>query len=368
MTERSEVIAKAMHLRQWAESAGVFSQGRSTANVSQLDALAASGMFAAGAAEAFIAKPITAVGFAASDRKEPRLFIYTRRRLTIAEQKVLSGNETGVPIEFRVAQPFSISTPTIAARFPAMFRDGRLTCGSSVSIGNAREAGTMEAILQDKDGTLYGLSCNHVTGGCSNARAGTPIVAPGILDVGANAPYPRTVGLHETTLPFVPGDPSAIRTYRDNHDAATFRLIDPTAVTSFQGDAYDTPGQAADPEEDAPIEKVSRTTLHTRGYIESRLVGPQRVDYSLTVYHSAEESIAFRGTVFFDPIYIARGLDGVFAAEGDSGALVVTRGEGREPLAVGIVIGGRGEEAYVAPLKPVLDKLGLTLVTEHRIA
>jgi hypothetical protein len=325
-------------------------------------------MFMAGAAEAFLSKPITAIGFAASDRKEPRLFIYTRRRLTVAEQKSLSGNETGVPIEFRVAQPFSVSTPTVAARFPAMFRDGKLTCGSSISVGNAREAGTLGAILIGKDGTLYGLSCNHVTGGCSNARARTPIVAPGILDVGADAPYPRTIGLHEAALPFIPGDPSAVETYRDNHDAAVFRILEPETVTSFQGEAYDTPGKVADPEEDAPVEKVGRTTMHTQGYVESRLVGPQRVDYTLTVYHSAEESIAFRGTVYFEPICIVRGLAGSFATEGDSGALVVTREDRRRPVAVGIVIGGRGEEAYVAPLKPILDKLGLKLATEHQVA
>ncbi len=113
------------------------------------------------------------------------------------------------------------------------------------------------------------------------------------------------------------------------------------------------------------MEKVGRTTRHTKGFVESRLVGPQRIDYNLTIYHSAEENITFRGTVFFDPVYILRGFSGVFAIEGDSGALVVYREQGKTPSAVGIVIGGHNEETYMIPLKPVLEKLGLKLMSGH---
>jgi hypothetical protein len=87
----------------------------------------------------------------------------------------------------------------------------------------------------------------------------------------------------------------------------------------------------------------------------------------LTVYHSAEENITFKGTVFFEPVYIIRGYDGGFAIEGDSGSVVVHREPGHSPTAaVGLVIGGRGnEETYMVPLKPVIEKLGLSLVTGH---
>ncbi len=243
----------------------------------------------------------------------------------------------------------------------------RLCCGSSISVGNAREAGTLGALLGDERGAIFGLSCNHVTGGCSNARIDMPIVAPGILDVGAGAPDPRTIGLHRRALPFVQGDPSSVPGYRDNADAAIFKVIDPDRVTSWQGEEYDTPSQVADPEEDAPVEKVGRTTRRTKGFIESRLIGPQRVDYNLTVYHSAEENVTFKGTVFFEPVYILRGNSSSFAIEGDSGSLVVHREDGHDPAAaVGLVIGGHGnEETYMIPLKPLLDKLGLTLVSGH---
>jgi hypothetical protein len=366
VADRDQIVQAAVELRRWAELSGVFSQGRSASTTPQRDLLGAGAMFSAAAVETFVSKPITAIGYAASDRKEPRVFIYTRRKLTRAEEKKLSDNEVNAPVEFRVAQPFSVVTPSTAARFPAMFHGDRLTCGSSISIGNAREAGTLGALLRDEKGKLYGLSCNHVTGGCSNARVDVPIVAPGILDVGAGAPNPRTIGLHRRTLQFIQGDPSSVPTYLDNEDSAVFEILDADRVSSWQGLEYDTPGLAAEPEEDAPVEKVGRTTRHTNGVIESRLVGPQRIDYNLTIYHSAEENITFRGTVFFEPVYIVRGLGGTFAIEGDSGAIVVHREDGHAPAAVGMVIGGRGnEETYMVPLKPVLEKFHLDLVSGH---
>jgi hypothetical protein len=325
MANRQQVIRKAIELRQWAELSGVFSQGRSARPTPQLDLLGAGAMFSAAAVETFLSKPITAIGYAASARQEPRVFIYTRRKLTRVEEKKLSDNGVEAPVEFRVAQPFSVVTPSTAARFPAMFHGDRLTCGSSISIGNAREAGTLGALLRDGKGKVYGLSCNHVTGGCSNARVDVPIVAPGILDVGAGAPSPRTIGLHRRALQFIQGDPSSVPNYLDNTDSAVFEILDGDRVSSWQGEEYDTPAVVADPEEDAPVEKVGRTTRHTKGFIESRLVGPQRIDYNLTVYHSAEENITFRGTVYFEPVYILRGLGGIFAIEGDSGAIVASK-------------------------------------------
>lgn len=365
MSDRDRVIGEALALRAWAEATGVFGQARIAPP--RLDGTAAGSVFAAEAAAALVAKPITAVGIAASGRREPRIFVYTRRRLTLGEQKRLRDNAFATPLEFRVARPFAVTTPTVAARPPIATGDDRLPCGSSIGVGNAREAGTLGALLADRDGTLFGLSCNHVTGGCSNARPGLPIVAPGILDVGADAPWPRTIGLHVRALPLVPGDPSAVAGHRDNTDAACFRILEPDRVSSRQGDAYDTPSLAAEPEEDATVEKVGRTTGTTRGIVESRLVGPQRIDYDVVVHHSAEEDVAFRGSVHFEPIYLVRGLDGGFAAAGDSGALVVAREPDRPPsAAVGLVIGGRGgEETWMVPLPPLIARLGLTLVSGH---
>jgi hypothetical protein len=363
---RTDVVAKAEALRRWAELSGVFSQGRSAMTLAPVDGAAAPIMFSGSAVDTFSAKPITAIGFAASTRRGPRLFVYTRRKLTKAEQKKLvDSSKLDLPLEFRVATPFSVTTPSAAPPTTDMFRKKRLTCGSSISIGNNREAGTLGALLRDSKEKLFGLSCNHVTGGCSNARVNMPIVSPGILDVAADGPHLFTLGLHARALQFIQGDPSSVPSYKDNCDTAAFEILEDNSVSSWQGGFYDTPAIVADPEEDALVEKVGRSTRHTKGIIESRLVGPQRIDYNLTVHHSAEENIVFRGSVFFEPIFMVRGTSGDFAREGDSGALVVTRENGKDPTAVGMIIGGRAGESYMVPLKPLLNKLGMKLVTGH---
>lgn len=364
MSTPETAVAEAIRLRRWAEAAGVFAQGRA-ACPSPVEPIPAEAMFSAAATAALLAKPITAIGVAASGRAEPRLFVYTRRRLTRAERRELADGGLSTPLEFRVARPFGVDPPIAAARPPPPRRDGRLACGGSIGVGNAREAGTLGALVRDRDGRLLGLSCNHVTGGCSNARLGLPIVAPGILDVGADAPMPRTVGFHARTLPLVPGDPSAVAGWRDNTDAALFRIRDEADASSAQGEAFDTPAATADPSEDATVAKVGRTTGLTRGVVESRIVGPQRIDYALTVHHFAEENVVFRGAVFFEPVFVVRGTSGDFAAEGDSGALVVECDDAGVPLAaVGLVIGGRGgEETLMVPLPPILDRFGVSLVS-----
>ena len=49
----------------------------------------------------------------------------------------------------------------------------RIACGSSVGIGNQRNAGTLTALARSRDGgALFGVSCNHVVGGCSTAQPG----------------------------------------------------------------------------------------------------------------------------------------------------------------------------------------------------
>jgi hypothetical protein len=363
VSDRLTAHAEAAALRLWAEGAGVFAQGRAP-RPAPAEPFAPEAMFSAAGVAALAAKPITAVGVAASGRAPPRLFVYTRRRLTRLERRALGDNGLTTPIEFRVAGAFGLGGPVAAARRAVIRPDGRLPCGSSIGIGNAREAGTLGAILADAAGVLHGLSCNHVTGGCSNARRGLPVVAPGILDVAADAAPPRTLGFHARALPLVPGDPSSVALWRENTDAAAFRIADPDSVSSRQGNAFDTPTAVAEPEEDATVAKVGRSTGLTSGIVESRIVGPQRIDYALTVHHSAEESVAFRGAVFFEPVYVVRGGAEGFATEGDSGALVVERDRtGAAIAAVGLVIGGRaGEETLIVPLAPILDRLGMRLV------
>jgi hypothetical protein len=113
------------------------------------------------------------------------------------------------------------------------------------------------------------------------------------------------------------------------------------------------------------VEKFGRTTGLTKGIIESEIVGPHPVTYKSTAFHSAEESVDFRGLVYFEPVFVVRGAAGPFAMTGDSGALV-TSSQGRERTAVGLVFSGRGaEESYILPIKPIISELGMNLISGH---
>lgn len=360
MTAHEDAVA----LRARAEASGVFSQGQGPAGQPVEPGSAI--MFAADARAMLMRKPVTAIGYAGGEQGEPRVFIYTRRRLTIAEMRLLGDRSimASRPV-FRTAHPFVVGRATRPALQPVARQGLYMACGGSISVGNSREAGTLGALLGDRAGNVFGLSCNHVTGGCSNARPGLPIVSPGILDVGAGAAAPQTIGFHARALQFISGDPFSIPGFGGNLDAAVFTIASPSAHSSSQGGIYDTPVHTAMPVPDDPVEKVGRSTGHTYGVIESCLAGAQRIDYRMTAYHSAEESSPFTGSVFFEPVYIVRGSGGRFAAEGDSGALVVAGRARGTPVAVGLVIGGdtTSDVTYMLPLPPVLAALDMKPVS-----
>jgi hypothetical protein len=324
-------------------------------------------MFSETAAPTLTRKPLTAVGFNPNRGERGTIVLYGARAFTAAEQASLRESFQGEPdLDLQIAKPPVVDISAAVPAAPAALAADIYRCGASISPGNTREAGTLGALVRDGGGRLYGLTCNHVSGGCSVARPRAPIVAPGIKDVGPGAPDPRTLGHHDRSLRFVTGDPSVVSP-KKNRDAAIFALAAPERVSSWQGEHYDTPGSTSDPTEDAIVEKVGRSTNHTRGVIESQLVGPFPVRYQTLVHHSAEESDDFRGTVYFEPVYLIRGTGGVFSAPGDSGALVTQLAEGDQRSAVGLVFSGNTSlgESYMLPIRPVLEELEMTLATSH---
>ncbi|MBO9708035.1 MAG: hypothetical protein J7521_07475 [Caulobacter sp.] len=363
---REDLLKEAKALRSWAEARQLF---HAIGGAGPRPAAGGGAeMFSAGGIETLSRKPITAIGLNAERGEEGTIYVYTARQLNRAERKEL---EEAYPktadVQFRQARPLTVD-PGASPSPPPSGLSGqwtRYTCGSSISLGNVREAGTLGCLLKDENGDIFGLSANHVVGGCSNARMGAPIVAPGIKDVGVGQPDPRTIGYYERAAPFVAGDPGVVPV-KANCDAAVFKLIRPKEISSWQGDYYDTPVDIGDPREDADIEKVGRSTRLTQGLIESQVVGPHPVGFKTTVWHSSEESVEFRATVYFDPVYVLRGKNRPFAAGGDSGSLVIQHEEGNRRTAVGILFAGKESDvSYMLPLKPLLESLGMTLVSGH---
>ena len=237
-------------------------------------------------------------------------------------------------------------------------------CGSSISIGNNRDAGTLGCLVADADGTVFGLTNNHVSGGCSYAPLRLPILAPGVLDVVPFGCDPFTIGHHERALEMVAGHPEIVGP-ENNTDAAIFKLVDPNRVTSFQGSAYDTPTSVTPIAPDMVVEKVGRTTGRTTGKIMGQRYGAVGIKYGMDLY-------SFSGVVYFSPVFVVQGNGGIFSDSGDSGSLVTTVDAEGQRHAIGLIVGGGadrdaagGKITLILPIGPMLERLGVALIGGH---
>ncbi len=354
----------AFAIRQLASERNLLRLGSSSVPESRSDAYQASAMaFTAEATDTLERQSVTAVGF---NSKKNIVFVYTNKRVAKAQEKSLPFNISGsVKVLYRQLRPLTI-TDTVADEVlggePYSLFRSHYACGSSISPGNARSAGTLGAIVEDAQGVRYGLTNNHVTGGCNNTRVGLPVAAPGIMDVQVGFHDPFTVGWHHSVLPMRQGDPNSVN-IGGNTDAALFRLNPKAQLSSHQGSFYPTPTRVLDPEEDMKVEKVGRTTTHTTGVIEAEIAGPFPVNYKTTAWHSPHESTSFQGQVFFEPVFLIRGDGGPFSLPGDSGSLVVTQESDSKRAAIGLIFAGREPDAaYTLPIRPILNGFGVTLV------
>lgn len=282
---------------------------------------------------------------------------------TVGNIRITYRQGTQNPIGHAPSLPFAQPPYTIRQ---SLNKQNHFACGGSISVGNNREAGTLGCLVKDSGGTIYGLSNNHVTGSCSYAEVDLPIVAPGIIDVAAGGLHPFTIGFHFKALKLVAGAPGNVN-HKDNRDAAIFKIANPLSVTSYQGTVYDTPSACAPLIGGMEVEKVGRTTGHTKGQVLSQLFGAHGIGYTAALY-------GFSGTVNFEPVFAVVGTGGPFSENGDSGSLVTSVDKNGVRSAVGIIVGGMTDASspgkitsIVLPLDPVLSELGVTLVSGHNI-
>ncbi len=310
-----------------------------------------------------------------ADDSKKRITIFSRRPIALAKKKNLEKDfaEYYAVQRYRLvvdsSKPFKVDQAVQAyGRFdPVRYHKNTLCCGSSIGLGNLRNAGTLTALVRDSHGELCGLSCNHVVGGCSIAQPGTPIVSPGIQDVSVE--HNRVKVLGDLILPahMSQGLPS-VTTTGSNRDVAYFSIINEKLVSSRQGtgpDSYDTPSTFAKAKVDMPVKKWGRSTSLTHGIISH--VGtsrPEPIEYNITCYYGPMNSQVFKGTVYYDEVYEISPVGKPFSLGGDSGALVVTD-DPKKPKIVGIVIAGERTQSLVLPLKPALAELNLGIVSGH---
>lgn len=373
---RQALIKEAQKIEKWAESTNLLRIGQPIVGPAGRDGADYPVMFSAGES-ALARKPITAVGVNPhkNSDKGGTVFVYTQTMLAQRDRNELAEHYQGTSqLEFKVLKPLRAapgSAPIGAMQRPQRI-GGCVPCGSSISLAVMRDAGTLGALVRVED-RLFGLSANHVTGGCSNAPFGSPILFPGVLDVGPGIEDPVTLGHHYSGLVMTTGNPQPQISAHSpqNLDAAIFSIRDPDTVTSFQGQYYDTPTrvETGSDLEDMDVEKVGRTTGRTTGFIESQIVGYQPLSYKLKIFVSASEQIPFEGIVYYKPTYLVRAERGLFAREGDSGAIVVSRpaDDKEERKAVGLLIGGEGDVALMLPLDPILTAFDARLVSNHNL-
>ncbi len=302
-----------------------------------------------------------------------RLPIAVKKREALKEvfEKAYAADRLKLTVDS--SKPFKVDQAVQAyGRFePIRKHKGALCCGSSIGLGNQRNAGTLTALVSSEDGRTLGLSCNHVIGGCSIAQPGTPVVSPGIQDVSVENNNIVVIGDYLRPAKMAQGLPSVTK-YHDNRDLACFEIRRKVKITSLQGsgkDSYDTPTVYADVKLGLPVKKWGRSTGLTHGEITyvGKSKRPEPIDYNVTCYYGPMNSQTFKGTVYYDEVYEITPVGPPFSLGGDSGALVVTDQPDKTEKVVGIVIAGERNKSIVLPLKAALRELKLKLLSGYKL-
>jgi len=275
-------------------------------------------------------------------------------------------------IEFSVEKEFKIDQKVRSTLNPLYWSNNKIACGSSIGIGNQRNAGTLTALGQYKDGRTVGISCNHVIGGCNTTQKGTPIVCPGILDVSPNSPVIYGVGLHLQSGQMFQGLPADSEFHMNNSDFSIFEISDDSSVTTSQGegiDSYDTPTKFVEPKHKMLVKKWGRTTGFTKGRINKILTDAEPMPYDVRSYYGPSSFQVFKGVVYYQNLIEVENFGArPFSEAGDSGALVVTvpTKPNEKEKVVGVLIGGsagNNSKSYVLPIQNTLKSLGVSLIT-----
>jgi hypothetical protein len=156
-----------------------------------------------------------------------------------------------------------------------------------------------------------------------------------VFDVAPQNIPPFTIGFHAQSLTFVAGSADNIDP-KTNLDAAIFRIRDEALVSSYQGAACDTPTAIGDLVANMVVEKVGRTTSHTKGKVISQIHGAHPIMYAAQLYN-------FSSIVSFEPVFAIAGQTDLFSDNGDSGSLIMSTDNSGQRIVVGIVVGGMND-------------------------
>ncbi len=265
----------------------------------------------------------------------PVIKIYTQR----ARVPALPGNLAGIPVKVEaIGTVFALASsehdPT--ARFARPVPIGISTGHPDIS------AGTIGARVKDVAGGLYALSNNHVYADANLAKKWDNVVQPGSYD-GGSLPEDEIGRLADyIRIDFAGGN---------NIVDAAIALTDSSLLDSSTApEGYGPPNTATRTAYiDQAVQKCGRTTGCTSGYVS---------EISVTL------NVCYEGTIFVCSKY-ARFVDqigispGTFSSSGDSGALIVSNDEARNPVA--LLFAGSSSLTFGNPIDAVLSSLSVTI-------
>jgi len=205
--------------------------------------------------------------------------------------------------------------------------------------------GTLGALVEDANHTLYVLSNNHVLARTNKGQAGEDVLQPGLIDQEVAC----TQDVRDRVASLSRFVPIAFKKGVANTVDAAIAAIVPGAVDP-SGTILDI--GTVSPETVAaqirmPVTKSGRTTGQTFGEVAA-------LDVTVDVAYDKQCGLGTQIAHFENQIRIE---PGTFSAGGDSGALVVEDGTDPEPRPVGLLFAGSATSTLANPIDAVLESL-----------
>jgi len=273
----------------------------------------------------------TAIGLDRDNR--PALKVFTAGPGVAGIPKTLDGVAVQVVVTGKI---YALVDPT--AKFPQPVPIG-------VSTGNVGEcsAGTIGCRVTDTQGNVYALSNNHVYALENTASDNSEVLQPGLYDTDCVYSADNVIGTLADFEPIV-FHPRANNTI----DAAIAAVIKdngiPRVGTATPEGGYGTPSSTTvEATLGMAVQKYGRTTGLTAGAITG-INATVRVRYS-------SGSARFVGQIIIEP--------GGFSEPGDSGSLIVTDDDGKNP--VGLLFAGSSSMTVANRIDLVLERFVVTV-------
>src|SRR3989449_627676 len=262
-----------------------------------------------------------------------------------ADVRGVPGQLDGMPVDVTVTGRFmALSDPTTRQR-PAPLGD---------SVGHpAITAGSIGGRVVDGAGAVYVLSNNHVLANSNDASIGDPALQPGPFD-GGTAPADQIGTLAAFNTIDFSGGPNTIDAAIARSDATNLGNATPT------DDGYGTPSAAiyGDANNDGVFDNVSallglnvqkygRTTKLTHGQITG-------INARVDVCYEVFIIFCVKSARFVDQLIIEPGS---FSGGGDSGSLIVTDDQNKNP--VGLLFAGSSAQTIANRIDLVLSNFGV---------